>query len=160
MFLDIEYEQRMLGRVYITLFGHLRRANNFLLLCTGETGASLKSSKFFEVCNPEAPGERLKGGDYEFNNGRGGEALVEELEFGGDYAQPMEAGMITAGGSGHRCFDSQFLICTEGDPNRNFACPFGVVTSGLSYLKEAVWLVVTKEIWIEECGVLLDMPRF
>lgn len=160
VFLDIEYEQRMLGRVYITLFGHLRRANNFLLLCTGETGASLKSSKFFEVCNPEAPGERLKGGDYEFNNGRGGEALVEELEFGGDYAQPMEAGMITAGGSGHRCFDSQFLICTEGDPNRNFACPFGVVTSGLSYLKEAVWLVVTKEIWIEECGVLLDMPRF
>ncbi|XP_037781769.1 LOW QUALITY PROTEIN: uncharacterized protein ZK546.14-like [Penaeus monodon] len=160
VFLDIEYEQRMLGRVYITLFGHLRRASNFLLLCTGETGASLKSSKFFEVCNPEAPGERLKGGDYEFNNGRGGEALVEELEFGGDYAQPMEAGMITAGGSGHRCFDSQFLICTEGDPNRSFACPFGVVTSGLSYLKEAVWLVVTKEIWIEECGVLLDVPRF
>ncbi|XP_042888319.1 neurofilament medium polypeptide-like [Penaeus japonicus] len=160
IFLDIEYEQRMLGRVYITLFGHLRRANNFLLLCTGETGSSLKSSKFFEVCNPEAPGERLKGGDYEFNNGRGGEALIEDLEFGGDYAQPMEAGMITAGGSGHRCFDSQFLICTEGDPNRSFACPFGVVTSGLSYLKEAVWLVVTKEIWIEECGVLLDVPRF
>lgn len=159
VFLDIATDDQNLGRIYITLMGHLRRANNFLLLCLGDRGRSLKLSRFFGVLNSDCPGERLQGGDYEYNNGRGGEALIDDLEYQGKYSMPMEMGLVTSATSGNRALDSQFYICTEEDLNRQFACPFGRVTLGLPVLKEAVWLVVTQQVYIQDCGVVLDCPR-
>ncbi|KAK7067652.1 hypothetical protein SK128_020445 [Halocaridina rubra] len=158
VFLDIGTDDQTLGRVYISLWGQLRRANNFLLLCLGDRGHSFRLSKLFDVVNSDAPGERLQGGDYEYNNGRGGEALIDNLEFQGKYSMPMEMGMVTAA-SGIRALDSQFYICTEEDLSRQFGCPFGRVTVGLPVLKEAVWLSGTTQVWIQDCGVMLDCPR-
>lgn len=160
VFLDVGSDQKVLGRVYISLWGHLRRAANFLHLCLGDRGPSYRNTMFLEVLNPDCPGERIKGGDYDYNNGRGGEALLDDLEFQEGYSMPMEAGTVTAGAPCKKEQDSQFFICTEDDLNRNFACPFGRVVSGLYVMKEAVWLVVTRQMWIRECGVVLDVPRF
>nr|XP_045597131.1 uncharacterized protein LOC123757498 isoform X2 [Procambarus clarkii] len=160
VFLDVGTEHKLLGRVYINLWGHLRRATNFLHLCLGDRGPSYKNTMFLEVLNADCPGERIKGGDFDYNNGRGGEALLEDLESQEGYSMSMEAGMVTAGTPCRREQDSQFFICTEDDPDRNFACPFGRVVSGLYVMKEAVWLVVTKQVWIRDCGVVLDVPKF
>ncbi|KAK8721309.1 hypothetical protein OTU49_012845 [Cherax quadricarinatus] len=160
VFLDVGTEQKVLGRVYISLWGHLRRASNFVHLCLGDRGPSYRNTMFLEVLNADSPGERIKGGDYDYNNGRGGEALVDDLENHEGYSMTMEAGMVTAGSPCRREQDSQFFICTEDDPHRNFTCPFGRVVSGLYVMKEAVWLVVTKQVWIKDCGLVLDIPKF
>ncbi|KAG0715714.1 Peptidyl-prolyl cis-trans isomerase F, mitochondrial [Chionoecetes opilio] len=159
VFLDVGTEVRVLGRVYISLWGHLRRAMNFLHLCLGDRGPSFRDSMFLEVMNADCPGERIRGGDYDCNNGRGGEALLDDLESQEGYSMPMEAGMVTAGGPNRKDQDSQFFICTEDDYDRRFACPFGRVVSGLPAMKEAVWLVMTKEIYIRDCGVVVEAPR-
>lgn len=159
VFLDVGTELRVLGRVYISLWGHLRRAMNFLHLCLGDRGPSFRDSMFLEVTNADFPGERIRGGDYECNNGRGGEALLDDLETEEGYSTPMEAGMVTAAGPNRKEVDSQFFICTEDDFDRRFACPFGRVVSGLPVMKEAVWLVMTKEIYIRDCGVVVEAPR-
>ncbi|XP_066956756.1 neurofilament medium polypeptide-like isoform X2 [Macrobrachium rosenbergii] len=159
VFLDIGSDDHTLGRVYIKLWGHLRRANNMLLLCLGDKGRSLRNSRFFKVMNADGPGERLLGGDYEYNDGRGGEALIDDLEYQGKYSMPMEMGLITSATGGNRAMDSQFYICTEEDLNRQFACPFGRVFVGLPILKEAVWVSATTPIYIQDCGVVLDCPR-
>ena len=109
--------------------------------------------------NQGEPGERLLGGDYEYNNGRGGQGILDDLEWNGDFAQPMESGMITAAGSGQQSTNSLFLLCTEGDQSRNFSCPFGRVVSGLDYIKEAIRISPVKKIWISDCGVLLQPPK-
>ncbi|KAG7158873.1 Peptidyl-prolyl cis-trans isomerase F-like 2 [Homarus americanus] len=160
VFLDVGTEKKILGRVYITLWGHLRRATNFLHLCLGDRGPSYRNTLFLEVLNPDSPGERIKGGDYDYNNGRGGEGLLDDLERQEGYSMPMEAGLVTAGNPARKEQDSQFYICTEDDPDRNFACPFGRVESGLYVMKEAVWLVVTQQVWIRDCGVVVDVPKF
>ncbi|XP_063883357.1 uncharacterized protein LOC135112661 [Scylla paramamosain] len=159
VFLDIGTEQKVLGRVYISLWGHLRRAMNFLHLCLGDRGPSFRDSMFLEVMNADCPGERIRGGDYECNNGRGGEALLDDLESEEGYSMPMEAGMITAGGPNRKEVGAQFFICTEDDFDRRFACPFGRVVSGLPIVKETVWLVMTKEVYIRECGVVVEAAR-
>ncbi|XP_068215123.1 titin homolog [Palaemon carinicauda] len=159
VFLDIGTDDQTLGRVYIKLWGHLRRSNNMLLLCLGDRGRSLKNSRLFRVLNADGPGERVQGGDYEYNDGRGGEALIDDLEYQGKYAMPMEMGLITSATGGNRAMDSQFYICTEEDLNRQFACPFGRVIVGLPILKEAVWISVTTQVYIQDCGVVLDWPR-
>ncbi|XP_064104075.1 golgin subfamily A member 6-like protein 7 [Macrobrachium nipponense] len=159
VFLDIGSDDHLLGRIYIKLWGHLRRANNMLLLCLGDKGRSLRNSRFFKVMNADGPGERLLGGDYEYNDGRGGESLIDDLEYQGKYSMPMEMGLITSATGGNRATDSQFYICTEEDLNRQFACPFGRVFVGLPILKEAVWVSVTTPIYIQDCGVVLDCPR-
>ena len=116
-------------------------------------------SKHLQVYNQGEPGERFLGGDYEYNNGRGGQGVLDDLEWNGDYAQPMEPGMITAAGSGQQATNSLFLLCTEGDKTRNFSCPFGIVVTGLDYVKEAIRLSPTKKTWISDCGILLQPPN-
>lgn len=157
--MDIGTEHRVLGRIYISLWGHLRRAVNFLHLCLGDRGPSYRDSAFLEVLNADCPGERIRGGDYESNNGYGGEALLDDLESEEGYSMPMEAGMVTAGAPNRKQLDSQFFICTEDDYDRRFACPFGRVVSGLPVMKEAVWLVVTKEVYVRDCGVVIEVPK-
>jgi len=48
-------------RVYIKLWGHLRRAHNFLSLCLGEQGAALLNTKLLQVYNLNESGERILG---------------------------------------------------------------------------------------------------
>ncbi|KAK3861157.1 hypothetical protein Pcinc_032840 [Petrolisthes cinctipes] len=142
VFLDVGSEQKQHGRVYITLWGHLRRATNFLHLCLGDRGPSFRNTMFLDVLNADSPGERIRGGDYEYNNGRGGEALLDDLEFQEGYSMPMEArrllddlefqegysmpmeaGMVVAGGNNRRDMDSNSSSALRTTPDRKFACP-------------------------------------
>ncbi|MCL4142851.1 UNVERIFIED_CONTAM: hypothetical protein GTU68_024055 [Idotea baltica] len=160
VFLELTAEQTIIGRVYIKLWGQLRRAHNFLSLCLGDQGKSFLNTKFLQVYNVSCPGERILGGDYENNNGRGGRGVIDDLEWNGDYAMPMKEGMITAAGSGQNATNSLFLICTETDLERNFSCPFGLVCEGIKVVRDAIQETATKQIWITDCGVLITPPKF
>ncbi|XP_076065892.1 uncharacterized protein LOC143039566 [Oratosquilla oratoria] len=155
VFLDINADDRRLGRVYITLWGHMRRAQNFMILCLGDMGPSYRGAKFFNVYNRGDTGERLVCGDYEYNNGRGGASVVSDLEKSVEQLYPMDEGILVAGSIGRSAMDSMFVICTKGDASRTVACPFGMVTSGLSILQQAAEHYAYAEIWINDCGVLL-----
>jgi len=74
---------------------------------------------------------------------------------------PFSSGLLTAAGSGQHATNSLFLICTRGDPSRNFSCPFGEVVEGLDDIKDAIAKSAAEEeeIWITECGVVLEPPR-
>lgn len=117
------------------------------------------NTKFLQVYNISSPGERILGGDYENNTGRGGKGLFDDLEWNGDYAMPMKAGMVTAAGTGTAANNSLFLICAQSDPSRNFSCPFGLVYEGLKVVREAIQLTATKQVWITDCGVVIVPPR-
>lgn len=84
---------------------------------------------------------------------------MDDLESEEGYSMPMEAGMVTAGAPNRKEVDSQFFICTEEDYDRRFACPFGRVVFGLPVMKEAVWLVVTKEVYVRDCGVVIEAHK-
>lgn len=101
------------------------------------------------------------GGDHEYNCGRGGCALLDDLEWNGDYAQPMQEGLVTAAGTGQTATNSLFLLCTRSDISRNFSCPFGEIIQGLDEVKDAIRKASMneEEIWISDCGVVLEPPR-
>ena len=113
-------------------------------------------TKFLQVYNHNTDGERILGGDYEYNNGRGGREIICDLEWNEDYARPMEAGMITAAGCGQSATNSLFLICTRDDCSRSFSCPFGRITKGFEHIQSAVNGFHDKQIWITNCGALME----
>lgn len=87
--------------------------------------------------------------------------MLTDLEWNGDYAQPMKEGLITAAGSGQHATNSLFLICTRSDLSRNFSCPFGEIIQGLEDVRDSIRQSSDddKEVWITECGVVLEPPR-
>ncbi|XP_018014480.1 uncharacterized protein LOC108671443 [Hyalella azteca] len=161
VFLELTVGSGRARRVYIQLWGQLRRARNFLALCIGDLGQAFLNTKLLQTYNYNEPGERILGGDHEYNSGRGGCALLDDLEWNGDYSMPMREGLITAAGSGQQATNSLFLICTQSDESRNFSCPFGEIVQGLDDVKECISRAHHKEeeIWITECGVVLEPPR-
>ena len=156
VFLEVSADETVIGTVFIKLWGHLRRAQNFLSLCLGNEGPSFMLTKFLQVYNFGAEGERILGGDYEFNNGRGGKELFSDLEWNGEFARPMEMGMITAAGSGQSSTNSLFLICTKSDESRNFSCPFGKITKGFEHIEKAIIAAQDKQVWITNCGAMIE----
>lgn len=161
VFLELSVGNGRPRRIYIRLWGHMRRAHNFMALCIGDQGSAFLNTKLLQTYNLNEPGERILGGDHEYNCGRGGCALLDDLEWNGDYAQPMREGLLAAAGSGQHATNSLFLICTNSDTSRNFSCPFGEVVYGLEDVGDSVRKAANKEeeIWITECGVVLEPPR-
>ena len=79
VFLDLAWGGTTRGRVHITLSPDTPEGRQFVLLCTGQCGPSFKNTNFYKVQNRGGSCEKVYGGDYECNNGRGGTALVENL---------------------------------------------------------------------------------
>ncbi|KAF2364942.1 B-box-type zinc finger [Trinorchestia longiramus] len=161
VFLELTVGSSRPHRVYIQLWGHLRRARNFMALCIGDQGSAFLNTKLLQTYNYNEPGERILGGDHEHNSGRGGCALLDDLEWNGDYCMPMKEGLVTAAGSGQQATNSLFLMCTQNDEARNFSCPFGEIVTGLDAVRECISRSHHREeeIWITDCGVVLEPPR-
>ncbi|CAL4062403.1 unnamed protein product [Meganyctiphanes norvegica] len=156
VFLDLSSECEYFGRVYIQLWGHLRRANQFLALCLGTLGPTyMIDSHFFEAYGRNQPGECLHGGEYMINNRKSGQGLMEDLEWGDQWQLTQEEGMIVGAGNGRAERNTCFDICTIGNPLKEFACPFGRVISGLDVVKRAIHHNPVRQVTISECGFLV-----
>ncbi|KAK4313018.1 hypothetical protein Pmani_015592, partial [Petrolisthes manimaculis] len=85
-FLDLSVGERKLGRVYIRLWGHMRRAHNFLALCMGTHGPSYRGAKFEEVFSRGLKGECLHAGPYPTPEGPlSAQGVMDQLEWDGKY---------------------------------------------------------------------------
>ncbi|XP_068247550.1 uncharacterized protein [Palaemon carinicauda] len=156
-FLDIKAGERKLGRVYITLDGRMRRAQQFIALCLGTLGPSYRGTRFDGVSEKDRPGEYIRGGDYKGKGGMGGEALMDNLEWGGSWSKPKKAGQVCGiGGELERKFGSLFAICLRDDTEDSFRSPFGQVTKGLDVLEVATRHKPFDVVHISECGILIE----
>ncbi|XP_068215966.1 uncharacterized protein [Palaemon carinicauda] len=157
VFLDLRSDQHYLGRVYIRLYGHLRRAQHFLALCLGSLGPSYKFSKFHGVAKRGAPGETLAGGKYiTAENTVSIQGLIPGLEWGGHHISEKRVGLVVGASGGRPTEDAFFHICTKDHIGRKFACVFGEVVSDMRVLRDAVRHMQQSDVQIADVGVILS----
>ncbi|XP_069193347.1 peptidyl-prolyl cis-trans isomerase-like [Procambarus clarkii] len=155
-FLDLGWAGSTRGRVTIRLTPDTPRARQFLLLCTGQRGHTYRNTKLFQVVDKGRPGERVRGGDYESNDGVGGAPLLPDLQ--GQYRESGQAGAVLAWGGlrGPRC--AQFAIATrDRQVGDRWSCVFGDVVSGLDVVRAAVNHSDITEVTVVDCGVVLPL---
>ncbi|KAK8729912.1 hypothetical protein OTU49_008383 [Cherax quadricarinatus] len=156
VFLDLTARGRRLGRVYIRLWGHLRRAQHYLALCMGTHGPSYRGAKFEEVYSRGLKGECLHGGPYLTPNGDlSAQGVMDNLEWEGKYKGRQRKGLVVGAGSGRPDRDSCFDICTIENCSRDFACPFGEVVAGWEAVLAAVNHKPVREVTMQEVGVVV-----
>lgn len=156
VFLDLTARGKPLGRIYIRLWGHLRRAQHYLALCMGTHGPSYRGTKFEEVYSRGLKGECLHAGPYLTPSGElSAQGVMDNLEWDGKFKRPQQVGLVVGAGSGRPDRDSCFDICTIENPTRNFACPFGEVVKGMDVVLAAVDHKPVREVVMEEVGVVI-----
>ncbi|XP_069180680.1 uncharacterized protein [Procambarus clarkii] len=156
-FLDLGWAGSTRGRVTIRLTPDTPLARQFVLLCTGQRGHTFRNTKLLRVGDKGRPGERVKGGDYERNDGQGGAPLLPDLQ--GQYRESGQAGTVGSGwGLPGGPKSAQFVIATRnrqaGDQWPNV---FGDVVSGLDVVRAAVNHSDITEVTVVDCGVVLPL---
>ncbi|XP_069193065.1 uncharacterized protein [Procambarus clarkii] len=155
-FLDLGWAGSTRGRVTIRLTPDTPLARQFVLLCTGQRGPTYRNTKLFGVVDKGQPGERVRGGDYESNDGEGGAALLPDLQE--QYWESDRAGAVCSryGPGGPK--SAQFAIITR-DHQDGLQWPrcIGDVVSGLDVVRAAVNHSNITEVTVVDCGVVL--PR-
>ncbi|XP_069180901.1 uncharacterized protein, partial [Procambarus clarkii] len=156
-FLDLGWAGSTRGRVTIRLTPDTPLARQFVLLCTGQRGHTYRNTKLLMVVDKGYPGERVVGGDYESNDGKGGAPLLPDLR--GQYQQSGQAGAV-----GSRWWppggpkSAQFIIITrDRQAGRQRPYVFGDVVSGLDVVRAAVNHSDITEVTVVDCGVVLPL---
>ncbi|XP_063601353.1 uncharacterized protein LOC134777420 [Penaeus indicus] len=156
VFLDLAWPGSLPCRVYIRIIRDTPMAKQFVLLCTGELGPSYTNSRFFGVVCKGLPGERIVGGDYEFNDGNGGATLIPGLTRSGDYNEFCSVGDV-GGWVSDNSRAAQFTITTKKslfpyiDPR-----VFGKVEKGLKVAKAAAKCRNIKTVMVVDCGIVIS----
>ncbi|KAG7168843.1 Peptidyl-prolyl cis-trans isomerase CPR1-like [Homarus americanus] len=157
VFLEFSVDQVNLGRVYIKLWGHLRRAQHFLALCLGTLGPSFSGTKLLEITSRGSRNESVTAGAYRAPNGSiSSKSLMNGLEWDGVYAGERRAGLVVASSGGKVHYDSQFGICTSANASGRVRCPFGEVVSGLDVVRESASYIPINQVGISGCGLVLQ----
>ncbi|MPC08156.1 E3 ubiquitin-protein ligase TRIM17-like [Portunus trituberculatus] len=154
VFLELGVGGICLGRVYISLWSHLRRAQQFLALCMGTMGPSYVGSCFSHVAYKGRPKETLCCREYwTESDGRGMKELLADLEWDDQYSKEPRQGLLIPLS---KLIDQHgFGICTRGQTGATFPCPFGEVVSGMNVVSAAVNHHPVKEVIITHCGLVL-----
>lgn len=143
VYLDISIGTKAGGRVVFELFNDVAHnaVENFRGLCTGEYGLAKRSGRpltfkgcrFFRV----VPGVLVQSGDFEFNNGQGGESV-----FGGTFRDESmlrrhcQAGVLSMANTGPHSNASQFFITLRRAPQLDGKhVAFGQVVEGMEVLR-------------------------
>lgn len=153
VYLDISIGSRTGGRVVFELFSDVtpRTAENFRGLCTGEfgLGRTTKKKLSYEGCSffRSVKGSHLQSGDFQFNNGDGGESI-----YGGKFADEdfsrrhTQAGVLSMANNGRNSNGSQFFITLKRHPqldNKHIA--FGQVVDGMDIIRAISQVPVDKD---------------
>ena len=156
VFLDLSWPGSGPRRVQVRLPRDITLARQFLLLCTGQRGASYApNTRLYEVVNKGQPREFVRGGDYD---GRGGAALLPGLDNGGCWA---------SGQAGAVCWPkksidnpaqrgAQFAITTrDREAGMRYNSVFGEVVQGLDVFVAAAQHHPINDVTVVDCGVVL-----
>ncbi|KAG0717609.1 E3 ubiquitin-protein ligase TRIM32 [Chionoecetes opilio] len=159
VFLELGVGAICLGRIYIRLQCHLRRAQQFLALCMGTMGPSYVGSCFSHVAYPDRPKETLCCKEYwTVRDGPGSRELLTDLEWGDEHTEEPCTGLLIPLS---RFVDQHgFGICTRGKLGATFHCPFGKVVDGMEVVRAAVEHNPVTEVTITHCGLVLPDMTF
>nr|XP_053636902.1 uncharacterized protein LOC128691938 isoform X2 [Cherax quadricarinatus] len=147
------------GRLHIQLNTDTMMARQFVLLCTGQhqSGFSFLNTKLLEVTNKGEPGECVRGGDYQYNNGSGGAPLLSHQR-NHQYQKSGSAGAVWSWDHPWSGNSAQFVIstrdCIDGRP---WFRVFGEVVSGLDVVRAAVNHSNITKVTVVDCGVVLTL---
>lgn len=156
VFLELHAGERYLGRLIIRLWGCLRRAQHFKALCLASFGPSYTGSRLEYVGNKNQPGEFIVGGGYlDQDSKRSSRGLMDNLEWGGQYAGEDAEGLLQGAGGGHREYDALFCICSRSDAAGKSQCPFGEVVAGMEAVRAAVHHEPIADVRISRSGIVL-----
>jgi len=143
VYLDVSIGTKAGGRVVFELFTDItpRAAENFRGLCTGEYGIGRTTKKplCYEGCKffRSIKGTVVQSGDFQFNNGDGGESI-----YGGHFndedfvRRHTQAGILSMANRGRNTNGSQFFVTLKRHPRfdgRHIA--FGQVISGMDVIR-------------------------
>ncbi|XP_069158971.1 peptidyl-prolyl cis-trans isomerase-like [Procambarus clarkii] len=155
-FLDLGWAGSTRGRVTIRLTPDTPLARQFVLLCTGQRGHTYRNTKLLEVWHKGKPGEWVRGGDYERNDGEGGAPLLPHLQ--GQYRESGRAGAVFSLYRPWGPRSAQFVIITRDcQDGGQFTDVFGDVVSGLDVVRAAVNHSDITEVTVVDCGVVLPL---
>ncbi|XP_055388590.1 uncharacterized protein LOC129617285 [Condylostylus longicornis] len=172
VFLDVAIGNKTGGRIVFELFDDVAplAVENFRGLCTGEYGnaksshlpLSYKGCKFFKV----VPGFVVQSGDFECNNGDGGESI-----YGGTFKDEnflrrhAQAGVLSMANKGFHTNSSQFFVTLKRAPQLDGKhVAFGQVVQGMEILRAIEKCPVDGSnvprvaIQITDCGELPKLP--
>lgn len=156
VFLEFAIGGSCLGRVYINLWSHLRRAQQFLALCMGTLGPCYAGATFSHVAYQGKAKETLCCKEYVTENGgQGTRELMTDLEWGDEHSREPREGLLIP--LSKYVDQHGFGICTRGKPGGTFHCPFGEVVEGLEVVQAAVRHHEATEVTITHCGIV--MPK-
>lgn len=173
VYLDVTIGNKVGGRIVFELFNDVapKAVENFRGLCTGEYGnaknsglpLSYKNCKFFKC----VPGFLVQSGDFEYNNGEGGESI-----YGGTFKaesflrRHAQAGVLSMANNGSRHANgSQFLITLKQAHQLDHKhVAFGQIVDGIEVLRAIEKCPVDSNgrprvpIVITDCGELPKLP--
>nr|QXD99697.1 TRIM-like protein [Penaeus monodon] len=150
VFVDVADRDGPIGRVNIKVWTHLRRGQQFLALCQGHLGPTLKGSAFLDVT--ETAGiDCLRGGRYLTENGTSSHALMDRLEWNEGHERPGRKGLV-AGWSFRKAEDETLFGIALGECHIKFCCPFGEVVSGMSIVEDIAYNRTVRDVTIVEVG--------
>ncbi|XP_071516934.1 tripartite motif-containing protein 10-like isoform X2 [Panulirus ornatus] len=153
VFLEFSAGNQCVGRVYIQLWCHLRRAQHFQALCLGTFGASYVGASLI-VSSYNHERETLDVRKYILPDGSASnKVLMTDLEWGGRFEGPANEGIVM--GSYYGVGTHGFGICTRCQPNGTFQCPFGEVLSGMEVVRAVISHEPISEVTITDCGLVI-----
>ena len=158
-FLDLAWDGSFKGRIHIRLSPDTPLAKQFRILCTGQLGPTYAHTKFIAYGNFEKINEFIRGGDYEYNDGKGGKSVVQGIDLDEPvYSRKSRAGGVWANKNVVRDRGAQFNITTGLAFNWDCLRVFGQVEDGMDVLEDAIIRMQSvKDIEIMDCGVVLPL---
>lgn len=159
VFMDLAWNGSTRGRIHILLSPATPLGQHFRILCSGDLGPSYAHSKFLKVVDKGNANERVKGGDYEHNDGSGGAPLTRGLNMHEKiYERKFVAGIVWARydvTDGPK--SAQFVIGTGKGNNADVQNVFGQVQEGLDVVREAARQGDIGDVTITDCGIVLPL---
>ncbi|KAK8384296.1 hypothetical protein O3P69_009221 [Scylla paramamosain] len=151
VFLDLAWQGKVQGRVYIHLKMHLPMARQFLMLCSGQLGPSYAGTSLLVMYSQRLWWDYVVGGDYDFNDGSGGAALLRYLDT--NDSEPIVPGSVWGRYVSENRRAAQFAISVVSkDRNEDI---FGNVDEGLDVLRAALVAMDKYTVNVKECGVVI-----